>query len=160
MPVTEADLHHLASSFLRAFDTLSAKDHLALRAPHCTHIFAPASLSIPPKSNNEFSTHLTNNLVPLLARFPVTPKEIHAHTTISGGQVTLWATGTPEFKKEVMDGEREGWEYTGEYIFILDVDEEGKIVRVVEFLDSKGTERLRGLVERARRNMGEGGKAW
>lgn len=74
--------------------------------------------------------------------------------------MTLWATGTPEFKKEVMDGEREGWEYTGEYIFILDVDEEGKIVRVVEFLDSKGTERLRGLVERARRNMGEGGKAW
>ena len=35
----------------------------------------------------------------------------------------------------------------------------GKISRVLEFLDTKGRERLRGLMERARRNLGQEGKA-
>lgn len=93
--------------------------------------------------------------------FPVTAKEIHVNE--AGRQVTIWANATPEWKKEAM-GERKGeegrkeWEYTGEYIFILDVDEEGKIVRVLEFLDSLGTERLRGLMVRARENVGLAGK--
>ncbi|KAF2627059.1 hypothetical protein BU25DRAFT_491575 [Macroventuria anomochaeta] len=67
---------------------------------------------------------------------------------------------TPEFRKEVVDGGKEEWEHTGEYIFVLDVNEEGKIRRVLEFLDSKETERLRGLMGRARRKLEEGGEAW
>ena len=78
---------------------------------------------------------------------------------MNGGQVTIWAIGVPEFRAEAVDGMEGEWEYTGEYVFILDVNEEGKISRVLEFLDTKGRERLRGLMERARRNLGQEGKA-
>ncbi|KAJ4402470.1 hypothetical protein N0V91_007184 [Didymella pomorum] len=161
MAVTEDQLRQIATSFLSAFDTLSATDHIALRADTCTHLFAPASIGIPPKSNADFANHILNNIVPLASSFRVDAKETHVHTTAAGGQVTIWATGTPMFREEVMDGEEGEWKYTGEYIFILDVDEEGKIVRVLEFLDSAGTAHLRGLMVRARRNLGTSDrKAW
>jgi hypothetical protein len=48
----------------------------------------------------------------------------------------------------------------GEYIFMLDIDDQGKIERVLEFLDSKETEKLRGLMIRAKVNVGMDGKAW
>ncbi|KAH7089280.1 hypothetical protein FB567DRAFT_523425 [Paraphoma chrysanthemicola] len=158
MSPTTSTLHNLAASFLAAFTNLSTTDHIFLRSPTCTHIFAPSSLHITPKSNPQFAAHLTNNLIPILSHFPVTAKEIHINE--KGRQVTIWATGVPEFRPEVMDGDMEEWAYVGEYIFLLDVADDGKIERVVEFLDSLSTERLRGLVERARRNKGVDERAW
>jgi len=90
--------------------------------------------------------------------FAVSPKEIHVNE--AGRQITIWATGTPVFKAEAIGTGGEDWNYTGEYVFILDVNEGGKITRVLEFLDSLGTQRLRGLMERARENVGRAGKAW
>jgi ketosteroid isomerase-like protein len=143
-------MKQIASSFLQAFADLSGDDHTALRAEDCTHIFAPASLNPPaPKSNQVFADHIVN-LRRLLTAFPVTAKEIH--TSESNRQITIWANGKPYFRKEVMS-EGEEWDYTGEYIFILDLNEEGKIVRIVEFLDSLATERLRGLMVKARKNL-------
>jgi hypothetical protein len=159
MSLTRTSLQTIASSFLSAFHNLSVSDHLALRASTCTHIFAPSSLNIAAKSNAAFAAHITNNILPLLNHFPVTAKE--THTNEAQRQVTIWATGKPEFKKEVMGGEsEEEWDYVGEYSFILDIDEDGKIIRIVEFLDSLATERLRGLMVKARQNLGTGGKAW
>jgi ketosteroid isomerase-like protein len=54
----------------------------------------------------------------------------------------------------------EKWEYVGEYIFILDFNEDRKIVRILEFLDSLATERLRGMMNRAKENVGQSGKMW
>jgi hypothetical protein len=160
MPITHQSLHTLATSFLSGFDSLSAPTLIADRAPTCTHIFAPSSLNPPaPKTNADFAAHVTNNMVPLLNHFPVTVKEIHINE--AGRQITIWATGKPEFKKEAMgDSSAEEWDYTGEYIFILDVNEDGKIVRILEFLDSLATERLRGLFVRAKENLGKAGEAW
>lgn len=153
MAVSPAHLRQTATSFLSAFDTLSAQDHLALRAATCTHIFAPASLLIPPKSNHDFENHI-NGLLPLLSAFRVEAKETHVHATSAGGQVTIWVNGSPVFRPEAMDGDDGNeWAYTGEYIFVLDVNEKGEITRVLEFLDSLATERLRGLMERARKNL-------
>jgi hypothetical protein len=59
-----------------------------------------------------------------------------------------------------MDGDVSEWDYTGEYIYMLDVDEDGKIVRVLEFLDSKTTERLSMMMARAKRNLNMEEKAW
>jgi hypothetical protein len=160
MSPTSSDLHHLAQAFCLAFATPSSHAHTALRAPTCTQIFAPSSINPPPpKSNAEFAAHIDHNIAPLMDSFAVTPREIHINE--AGRQITIWANGTPVFKKEAMGNSREEeWEYTGEYIFILDVDEEGRIVRVLEFLDSLGTERLRGLMVRARENVGRDGEAW
>jgi uncharacterized radical SAM superfamily Fe-S cluster-containing enzyme len=57
-----------------------------------------------------------------------------------------------------MGGEEvERWRYKGEYMFMLWMDESGeKVVRVVEFLDSKGTaDVLMPLMRRARENRAE-----
>ena len=90
---------------------------------------------------------------------PVTAKEIHINE--AGRQITIWTNAIPAFKKEAMgDGLKEEWDYIGEYIFILDVSEDGKIVRILEFLDSLATDRLRSLMVRARENVGNAGKAW
>ena len=63
MPSTKDDVSQTATSFLKAFDKLSAEAHLALRADICMHIFAPISLGVPTKSNEEFASQLTNNII-------------------------------------------------------------------------------------------------
>ncbi|CAO2654623.1 Nn.00g113560.m01.CDS01 [Neocucurbitaria sp. VM-36] len=160
MAPTEPQLRQIANSFLAAFKDLSASDHLALRAPTCLQIFAPSSLNPPaPKTNEVFAEHIDKSLRLVMDHFPVTAKEIHINE--AGRQVTIWTNATPVFKKEAMGSDpSEMWDYTGEYIFILDVDQEGKIVRILEFLDSLGTEKLRGLMVRARGNVGQPGKAF
>jgi ketosteroid isomerase-like protein len=73
-------------------------------------------------------------------------------------QVAVWATSQTKFHEEVKDAEvpEDEWQYKGEYMFLLNVDDsEEKIERVVEFVDSKGTEGLCGLMQRARLNKAE-----
>ncbi|KAF2261263.1 hypothetical protein CC78DRAFT_608629 [Lojkania enalia] len=143
----------LATAFLDAFTNLSAEDHIALRAPNCIHNFAPSSLAPhlpPPKDNQTFAIHLTR-MQSILAHFPVTPKEIFVSAP---SQIVIWATGVPEFKAEAR-GEKgpEEWEYVGEYCFVLGVNGEGKIERILEFLDSKATMKLISLMEEAKKNL-------
>lgn len=101
---------------------------------------------------------MTQNLQPILASFKVTAKEVHVYG--EKREVLIWASGVPEFRPEAKDGEDKEWEYKGEYIFMLTVNEEGKIVRILEFLDSLGTEKLRGLMGRARKNLRLDGPAF
>jgi hypothetical protein len=152
MSPTHDSLRTLATSFLSGFTDLSITDLISIRAPTCTHIFAPSSLNFPsPQTNADFAAHVTNNLTPVLAHFPATAKEIHINE--ASRQITIWATAKAEFKKEAMDGDEKDWDLTGEYIFILDVNEDGKIVRILEFLDSLVTERFMGLMVRAKENL-------
>ncbi|KAF2111091.1 hypothetical protein BDV96DRAFT_603227 [Lophiotrema nucula] len=151
---TEAQLLQTATSFIDAFENLNAEKHVSLRASNCKHLFAPASLNPPPpKTNEAFAAHLIN-LRKVLNHFPVTAKPGEIHVNPTKRQVVVWATAVPEFKDEVKGGiENKEWEYQGEYVFMLDMDEEGKITRIMEFLDSKATTRLLGLMEKARENL-------
>jgi hypothetical protein len=141
-------------SYLEGFKTLSPDMFLAFLAPTAIHRFAPASLSPPePMSPKAFASHL-DKLQEVLAEFPVLPKEIFDNE--EKGQVTIWATSQAKFKEECKDDglTEEEWAYEGEYIFIFTLDESKEmIVDIVEFLDSKGTERLRELMVRARKNL-------
>lgn len=68
----------------------------------------------------------------------------------------MWATSVANFRDEVKDDgiSDEEWGYRGEYIFVLSLDESRERVQdVLEFVDSLGTERLRGLMRRARGNL-------
>ncbi|KAF2475884.1 uncharacterized protein BDR25DRAFT_89219 [Lindgomyces ingoldianus] len=147
-------LRETATRFISAFKDLSTEDHLALRTSDCLHIFAPASLNLPaPQSNDAFAEHL-GRLRLIIEHFPVTAKEIHVNEPCH--QAVIWATGQPEFRSEVMgkDPIAESWKYTGEYVFILDLDDTClKIKRIVEFLDSKGTEKLLRMTAKARENL-------
>ncbi len=142
-----------AKIFLEAFADLSESRHLSVRSEDCTHIFAPASLNPPPpKDNATFAAHLVG-LREVMAGFPVTPKEMI--DSANENTVTVWATSEAMFHEELKDDGLSAaeWAYRGEYIFILAMDPSGRrIQRIVEFLDSKGTERILGLVARAKEN--------
>lgn len=161
MSLSESQLRSIADSFFATLKDLDTSAHIALRAPECVQILAPASLNAPPpKNNQEFADQLNQNMRPLLAHFPFTAKETYVN--VASRQITVWATGKMIFKKEAMGpGPKEKWNFVGEYIWVLDVNEEGKISRILEFLDSLATERLKGLVSEALENLGKNdSKMW
>ena len=147
-------LTQTALKFLSGFQSLSPDTFLAVLSPTAIHEFAPASCSPPaPKTPTALANHITT-LKQVLASFPVHPKEIFENE--EKRQVTIWATSLAVFRDDVKDAglSDEEWSYRGEYIFILTMDErQEKIMRVLEFVDSKGTNRLRGLMARARANL-------
>ncbi|KAK4980946.1 hypothetical protein LTR28_011345 [Elasticomyces elasticus] len=82
-----------------------------------------------------------------MRKFPVTAKEVmedeEKNTAIAYFHDSAKDDGIPP----------DDWKYQGEYVLILTMAESGeKIKKVVEFLDSKGTERFLGLIKRARAN--------
>ena len=143
-----------ALSYIDAFKTLSSDSFLAVMAPTAIQEFAPASITPPgPMDPTGFANHISK-LSNVLAGFPVYPKEIYENE--EKRQVTLWCTSLAIFRDEVRDDSFTDaeWSYRGEYIFILTMDESGeKIVRVIEFLDSSGTQRLWELMARAKKNL-------
>ena len=149
MPSTR---YETAMKFIGGFETLSPSSLLSCRTPDCTQIFLPSSLALPPKDNAAFEAHLSH-LHDYLKTFPVTVKEVMEDA--KENKVVVWATSQANFHDEVKDGglTEEEWAYHGEYVFILTMNENGdRLERIVEFLDSKGTERLWELMKRARGN--------
>lgn len=72
--------------------------------------------------------------------------------------VIVWATGRPQFREELRDYDefsKEQWDYVGEFVFMLTMDETGeRIINVNEFIDSKGTDhKLWPLAVRALGNL-------
>ncbi|KAJ7927988.1 hypothetical protein B0H13DRAFT_2653171 [Mycena leptocephala] len=117
--------------------------------------FAPASLNPPaPLTREQFAAHL-GHLRNIMSSFPVRAKKSWANPSLN--QVVVWADGETVFHAHVRDNEdEEEWKYVGEYMFVISMDESGeKIDHVLEFVDSKGTERLRGLMARARKVLGD-----
>lgn len=141
-----------ALSLISGFEDLSIDKLVSTRSPTCTHHFAPASLHMGTKDNDAFTEHI-KHLRQVIAQFPVTPKDVMEDE--KQHKVMVWATGRPEFYAAVKDDEWEDW--GNEYIFVLTMNEAGdRVEEIVEFLDSKSTERGRALVKRAFANFGRG----
>jgi len=143
-----------AQSYIATFGSLDTAYLGTLLAKKYHHTFAPSSIpSLPgPFDKTGFLTH-HSHLGDVMIGFPVTGKEYIENE--AGKQVTVWATSEACFREDVMGGEDvEKWRYRGEYVFMLWMDETGeKVMRVVEFLDSKGTaDVLMPMVKRAREN--------
>jgi hypothetical protein len=144
-----------AKLFLAAFSDFSvaASKQLAIRSPDCTHVYAPASLPPPPPQDNEAFEAFLNSLTDIMSGFPATAKEII--DSEKGNAVTIWATSNAQFFDEVKDDgiPASEWEYRGEYVVMLHMDLTGrKINRIVEFVDSKSSDRLWTLIIRAKAN--------
>ncbi|KAI3401954.1 hypothetical protein diail_6514 [Diaporthe ilicicola] len=138
-----------AKKYIGHFEDLDTGTLASVLAPDHTHQFAPASLSPPgPFTGEQFLEH-NAALRRIMAGFPVRVKE-YVESEASN-QVTVWATARALFREEVLADEvREEWDYEGEYVFMFWMDKTGeKILRTVEFLDSKATEGLRPLLNRA-----------
>jgi len=144
----------IALAFLESFKDLDGAGNVALRAPDCRHIMAPASLNFgPSKTNEQFAAHISG-VKEIFAALPVTATEIFEQP--DSHQVTIWATSDGTFREEVKDDEepRVDWSYRGEYMFVLVFNRAGdKIERIIEFLDSKRVEEVRVLMDRAKRNL-------
>ncbi len=137
-------IDHFATLDMQLLDSILAEDYL--------HHFAPASLNLPESySRQDFMEHHAG-LRDIMTGFPVTAKEYVESE--GSNQVTVWATSQTVFRDDVKDDgiSPEEWSYRGEYIFLLRMDETGeKIIRTIEFLDSKATaDKLLVLMERAR----------
>lgn len=64
-------------------------------------------------------------------------------------KVVVWCCSKVSFHRE------EVGTYEGEYVFMLDFDGEDKLVRVVEFVDSKASDVFMGQVAEATKLVGE-----
>lgn len=142
-----------AMAFHGDFATLDVATMLSRRTDNCIHTFLPESIAPPAKDNVAFGEHISR-LRDIMQKFPVTAKEVMEDG--AKNMVIVHATSQAHFHEEFKDDgiSSEEWVYRGEYIFMLTMNESGdKIKKVVEFVDSKGTERLLGLMKRARSNM-------
>lgn len=145
--------HATAMAFIGDFATLDVPTMLSRRTPDCIHTFSPASLGMPPKDNTQFGDHVTR-LKGVLSSFPVTPTTVFEDEAQNA--VIVHATSQAKFHDKVKDDglTDEQWTFRGEYVFMLTMDESGEKIRsLTEFLDSKGTENVFGLMKRAMENL-------
>ncbi|KAJ9644416.1 uncharacterized protein PV06_06347 [Exophiala oligosperma] len=145
-------LRTTAGRYISAFETLDADLFASLQSPkEYRHTFGPASVNPPgPQDGAHFAQHI-RDLQGIMRGFPVYAQSTWVNEPQR--QVIVHATSETWFRDEYKDSGDAEWLYHGEYIFFLDMDETGqKITKVFEFLDSKGTEVLRGLMKRARAN--------
>lgn len=145
-----------AKSFVEAYASLSVGGLLPLVAGDYSHTFAPAPLEqLMAKTISDIAAQITA-LRRILHGF-------HSHIrelidSESYNQVVVWASSEAIFREEVKDtaDPEEDWEYKGEYMLLFTMDESGEhITKLVEFVDSKGAERMMGLVMRATKNIKE-----
>ncbi|KAL2829308.1 hypothetical protein BJY01DRAFT_255087 [Aspergillus pseudoustus] len=145
---TAEKLLETTNAFLNAFGSLDPEALSATQANNYTHVFAPASLgSGEPFTRQSLGEYLVK-LQGILECFRLDFKRILPNPHLR--QSVVWAGSETIFLEHVKDGDRAEWKFEGEHIFILSMDEAGeKVVDIVEFLDSKKSEILYGLISRA-----------
>ena len=133
----------IALALLDTFKDLDYEANVALRTLDCRHSFAPTSLGIEEKNNEQFASHV-KSLQKTIEGIPVTAKQIFE----GHNQITVWATSDTKFKEDVKaHGPDLDWTYQGEYVFIFSFNDAGdKIHHILEFLDSKKVEEVRKLL--------------
>ncbi|KAF2491673.1 hypothetical protein BU16DRAFT_530133 [Lophium mytilinum] len=140
-------------AFLHAFTPLTPEAFSPLLAANYHHSFLPPSVAIhAPFTRDGFLAHVAS-MSRVMTGFPVTPTEIFEDPARNA--VVAFATSEVVWNGEVVEavrkeeGEEGEWKYEGSYVFALWFDEAGLVQRVVEFVDSEGTGRARGLIKRA-----------
>ncbi|ETI28735.1 hypothetical protein G647_01186 [Cladophialophora carrionii CBS 160.54] len=133
-----------ALALLDTFKDLDYEANIALRTADCQHTFAPASLGIGAKNNEQFESHM-KSVQRVIEGIPVTAKQIYE----GNNQITVWATGRTKFKEAAKASDPDlDWSYEGEYIFIFTFNDAGdRIQHILEFLDSKKVEEARRLIQ-------------
>ncbi|KAI0475269.1 hypothetical protein GGR56DRAFT_675416 [Xylariaceae sp. FL0804] len=180
-------LEATARAFLDVFRAMDTAPSSALFSPRFTHVFAPASVglaALAPHTRAHLDAHLAS-MRTVVRAFPPVPRAGGVWVNPTLRQVTCWCDAVPEFHESVVRGSGGGggenssananadtgivgsgtgkekddeWAYRGEYIFVMTMDAEGKQVEhVLEFLDSKSTDRLRELMQKARGLLEEAG---
>lgn len=157
-PTTQLSPEALAATATAWIDALGSLDLDRLRSlmsAKYQHAFAPGTLELA-GATKDFDAMLAHaaRAGAVMNSFRVFPRQVWPNPHLR--QVVVWADSKAEFKEEAKKGgdNGEGWDYAGEYIFVITVNEEGdKVENVLEFLDSKATERVLGMIARAFKNI-------
>ncbi|KAK4705141.1 hypothetical protein P7C70_g1066, partial [Phenoliferia sp. Uapishka_3] len=157
MPDSSSPRVAVALRYISAFATLTPAAFSPLLHPAYHHTFLPASVAIhAPYTRDTFLKHI-DSLRAVLASFPVTPTEVYDDG--EKNSVVVFATSRIIWNREARDWIREfrggtpaaEWEYEGTYVFrFVFADDGTKIKDVSEFVDSKGTDRVRELIRAVR----------
>ena len=134
---------------MEVFTTLNQDTITPIQSENYKHEFGPACLAPPaPFDRSTFAAHL-KEISRIMRSFPVRSKETWVNPSLN--QVIIWADSETFFHDHVKDNNNhEEWRYEGEYFWVLTMDSTGeKVERVIEFVDSKSTERLLALMARA-----------
>ncbi|KAL3465497.1 hypothetical protein BJX64DRAFT_55374 [Aspergillus heterothallicus] len=149
-----------AQKMINFYETLDKTIIEPLLAPDFYHEFRPASIDVPRGLDKTSFLGFCDSLHSIMTGFPFTAKQYIESE--SSNQVVVWATSRAQFREEVKDNEgisAAEWEYEGEYVLIMTMDESGeRIERYIEFLDSKATaDKLLGLMGRGQGNLAKNG---
>ncbi|KAL5340783.1 hypothetical protein BJX70DRAFT_94534 [Aspergillus crustosus] len=156
---TESESKRLttAKALITHLSALDTSSLAALFSDSLKHEFRPSSISValPTPLTKESYLGFLSNLASVMTTLPFTIKDIVESE--KDNKVVLWASSRANFRDELKDDEgvgEEGWEFEAEYVFILTMDGEGRIVHLVEFMDILATvERAVKLLEQAGKNL-------
>lgn len=153
---TPPTLAATATTSLKVFATLDPDTNASVQTNDYRHVFAPSSIHLPQDTTREsFAAHL-DPLREVMRSFPVRSRQVWPNPSLH--QVMIWADSEAEFRDNVKDTDDDaGWGALGESISLfLTMDQAGDKVRhVLEFLDSKATDRVILLVARAFEQKGK-----
>ncbi|KAF5690956.1 hypothetical protein FCIRC_687 [Fusarium circinatum] len=138
-----------ATTYIDAFRTLDMEALFCILNGEYSHRFAPTSVNLPGSMDRHGLIARLNQVGEVMSSFPVTIKQMWPNPSLR--QVLVWANSKTNFQRQSRDSDDdEEWTKRGEYMFLMTMDETGeKIIDVLEFVDSKATEDIAGLVARA-----------
>ena len=152
--MSESSRMRTAKAYLSTLATLDMTTLSGVLSDEYTLTICPATLSLPAMDKDAYISRMSS-LRAVLVGLPVTYLDIIESE--SSNSVWIHGTAVPEWKKEAKgDGEEvEGeWDFKGEYVFMLWMDESGeKVVRCVEMVDSLGMGKMGGLFAKAMANV-------
>ncbi|KAF5714804.1 hypothetical protein FMUND_7185 [Fusarium mundagurra] len=138
-----------ATTYIDGFRTLDTEALSRILSDEYSHRFAPTSANLPgPMDHNGFIARL-KHVGEVMSSFTVNIKQMWPNPSLR--QVLVWANSETHFRRHLRDSDdEEEWTKRGEYMFLMTMNETGeKILDVLEFVDSKATEDIVGLVARA-----------
>ncbi|KAG5806288.1 hypothetical protein H9Q74_014019 [Fusarium xylarioides] len=151
-PVCVLDVSTLtatATAYINVFRTLDTEALSRVLSDEYSHRFAPISANLPgPMDHHSFIARL-KHVGEVMSSFTVNVKQMWPNPSLQ--QVLVWANSKTNFHGHLRNSDDdEEWTKRGEYMFLMTKNETGeKIMDVLEFVDSKATEGVVGLVARA-----------
>ncbi|ETS84365.1 hypothetical protein PFICI_02390 [Pestalotiopsis fici W106-1] len=143
-----------ATAWLDALGSLDPERLRAVMSPDYSHTFAPGSLTRLANSSKDREAMCghVEHVGRVLTSFPIFPRQVWPNPSLR--QVVVWADSKANFRDGATKGPDEDWEFAGEYMFVITMNETGdKVDKVLEFLDSKATERAWELMAKALKNL-------
>lgn len=141
--------HDKAIAFLSTITARDGHANIALRTPNCEHTILPASMGFTRNLSNEKWLENLDYMNSVLSKFMLKPTELME----TDRQIAISANGFLEVRPELRDAELEKWSSDSDLVFVLHFNENGKIDKILEMLDSDAAKSFWQAMTRAGENL-------